>query len=142
MTEDELRELLRGNNLTPPAGISTAPLAGVKRRAKRRRRLTAGFSAVAVCALAGLAAMSLRGSATPVAAEQCGSAVPVFSSAKPVLVGPTPQPINAGSLSEITNAAGLIGEERFPESYAGVAMDTETDRVKGGGWVEPILFSG
>jgi hypothetical protein len=128
MTEEELRQLLKGD-VAPPPEVRTPPLARVKRRARRHRRLTAGFSAVAVCAFAALMATFLRGSSPTVATEQCGGQIPVFGSIKPSMVGATPQPANAGSLSEITNAAGMLGESRYPESFAGVAMDTDTDRV-------------
>jgi hypothetical protein len=128
ITAEELRQLLKGD-MAPPPEVRTPDLARVKRRAKSRRRLTAGLAAAALCAVTILGATTLRGSAPMVATEQCGGQIPVFGSIRPSMVGATPQPANAGSLSEITNAAGVLGESRYPESFAGVAMDTETDRV-------------
>ncbi len=93
-------------------------------------RKTMRLAAIAFCALAVLAVtIGLASQRQQTASGQCGGAGLDFAAVNPKLVGATPQPANAGSLSEITNSVHLLAESSYGQFYAGVAMDTETDLV-------------
>jgi hypothetical protein len=133
MNHEILKELLHGDLTPPPPRLAIVPLAEIRRRALRRRRMTAGLSTVAVFALiaaVGTAySQATNGGPAEFADDRCGGAAPSLAAPAQPLLGATPQPSNAASLSEITNSVHVLAESRFADFYAGVAMDTETDRV-------------
>jgi hypothetical protein len=61
--------------------------------------------------------------------EECGRPVPATTSTSPALTGPTPNPTNAYELSRLADEIHRVGQEDFPEVYAGVIMDTDIDRL-------------
>src|SRR5688572_19630474 len=103
-------------------------------RALERRRTAAGLSALAVSGIVtAVAYLSLLGDRPADGSHQaagCGGAPPsTHARSLPAQVGTTPHPANAGSLAELTNAVHVLGESVYGEVYAGVAMDTDADRV-------------